>query len=126
MTKLGGSPSPVLYFPDDSTPYPATIAGTTITLTGTGASRIVEHYKLAWSSYALVVDQTDGHLYLYYDFAATPTAAVGTTRSLLMKNVSTFKFKGSGRTIRFKICKQEQISENVNENITACKEKAVF
>ncbi len=126
MTKLGGgSPSPVLYFPYDPTPYPATIAGTTITLTG-GATHIVEHYKLAWTSYALVIDQTDGHLYLYYNFSATPTAALGTTRSLLMKNVSTFKFKGSGRTIRFKICKQEQISENINENITACKEKAVF
>jgi len=87
-------------------------------------SHVVEHYKSAISSYALVVDQTDGHLYLYYDFAATPTAAVGTTRSLLMKNVSTFKFQGAGRTIRFKICKDENIGEDFN--ITACKEKAVF
>ena len=118
------TPAPKIYFPYDSTEYNASISGTTITLTGTGASHIVEHYKLAWSSYALVVDQTDGHLYLYYDFAATPTAAVGTTRSLLMKNVSTFKFQGAGRTIRFKICKDENIGEDFN--ITACKEKAVF
>jgi len=119
------APIPMIYFPYDPIPYPATIAGTTISPTGTGASHIVEHYKLAWSSYALVVE--GGDLYLYYDFIATPTVAFsGKTRSLLMKNISTFKFKGAGRTIRFKICKEEQISENINENITACKEKAVF
>ncbi len=116
------APAPIIYFPYDLTPYPATIAGTTISLTGTGAAHIVEHYKLAWSSYALIVE--GGDLYLYYDFAATPKTAVGTTRSLLMKNVSTFKFQGAGRTIRFKICKQENIGEDFN--ITACKEKAVF
>ncbi len=119
------TPAPIIYFPYDPTPYPATIAGTIISPTGAGASHIVEHYKLAWTSYALVVE--GGDLYLYYDFTATPTVAFsGKTRSLLMKNISTFKFKGAGRTIRFKICKEEQISENINENITACKEKAVF
>jgi len=114
-----------LYFPYDLTEYNATIADAdTITLTGTGATRIAEHYKLAWSSYALIVDPADGHLYLYYNFDPTPATPVGATRSLLMRNVSTFKFMGAGRTIRFKICKQEPISEDVN--ITACKEKAVF
>lgn len=112
-----------LYFPYDPTDYNATIVdGDTIALTGTGASRIVEHYKLAWSSYALIVE--NGDLYLYYNFDPTPATPVGNTKSLLMKNVSTFKFKGAGRTIRFKICKEEPISEDVN--ITACKEKAVF
>ncbi len=122
-----GTPVINLYFPYDTNAYPTDITTTStnsIPLTGAGASHIVEHYKLAWSSYALVVDQTDGHLYLYYDFDATPMAALGNTRSLLMKNVSTFKFKGAGRTIRFKICKEERISADVN--ITACKEKAVF
>ncbi len=117
------APAPMIYFPYDPAPYPATIAGTTISLTGTGADHIVEHYKLAWSSYALVVE--GGDLYLYYDFAATPTVGfTGKTKSLLMKNISTFKFKAAGRTVRFKICKEERISEDVN--ITACKEKAVF
>jgi len=117
------APAPKIYFPYDPTEYNATIAGTTISLTGAGASHIVEHYKLAWSSYALIVE--GGDLYLYYDFAATPTATfTGETKSLLMKNVSTFKFQGAGRTIRFKICKQENIGEDFN--ITACKEKAVF
>ncbi|MBT8349162.1 MAG: type II secretion system protein [Sulfurovum sp.] len=115
-----------LYFPYDLTEYNATIADAdTITLTGAGASHIVEQYKLAWTSYALVVDETDNNLYLYYNFAPTPQLLyTNGTRSLLMKNISTFKFKGAGHTIRFKVCKEERISEDVN--ITACKEKAVF
>ena len=122
---FASAPAPKIYFPYDSTDYNASISGTTISLTGAGATHVVEHYKLAWSSYALVVE--GGDLYLYYNFAATPTMPfTGQTRSLLMKNVSTFKFKGAGRTIRFKICKDEQISDNMDENITACKEKAVF
>jgi len=114
-----------IYFPEDNTPYTVNTGtiGELITL-DTNASRIVEHYKLAWSSYALMVDPADGHLYLYYNFDPIPETAVGAIRSLIMENVSTFKFKGAGRTIRFKICKQEPISADVN--ITACKEKAVF
>ncbi len=110
-----------IYFPYDTTAYYGTGTGETITLDN-NASHIVEHYKLAVSSYALVV--TDGDLYLHYNFDPTRAIDIGTTRSLLMKNISTFKFKGAGRTIRFKICKEERISEDVN--ITACKEKAVF
>ena len=82
-----------------------------------------ERYKVAWSSYALIVD-TKGDLYLYYDFPATPKASRTSTKSLIMHNVATFKFKGAGRSIRFKICKEEEIGEDFN--VTACKEKAVF
>jgi len=118
---------PVIYFPYDNTAYPVSTplaAGNNLGLTGTGASHMVEHYKFAWTSYALVVD--DGDLYLYYGFDPIAAFAIpnGTSRSLLLKNVTTFKFKGAGRTIRFKICKQENIGEDFN--ITACKEKAVF
>jgi len=116
------APAPKIYFPYDANEYNASIAGTTITLSGTGASHIVEHYKLAWSSYALAVE--NGDLYLYYDFPAIPAVGVGTKKSLLLTDVSTFKFKGDGQTIRFKICKEERIGDDLN--ITACKEKAVF
>jgi len=130
-----GSPTPYIYFPYDLTPHAASISGTTIALSST-VKHIVEHYKLAWSSYAIVAFKPDGSglcqpssdsicdLYLYYDFAATPTSSfTGGSRSLLMKNASTFKFKGAGRTIRFKICKDEKLGDS---NVTACKEKAVF
>jgi len=130
ITNLAGgtfpSFNPSVYFPYDPIAYPVTTpSGSTLTFTGTIPTHIVEHYKLAWSSYALVV--TGGDLYLHYNFSPTPGVngtSVGGSSSLLMKNISTFKFKAAGRTVRFKICKEEPISEDVN--ITACKEKAVF
>jgi len=117
-----------LYFPYDniehnlSSAMSATATDDNNITLDSNASRIVEHYKLAWSSYALVVD--DGDLYLYYNFTPSPKVAIGAVRSLLLKNVSTFKFQGSGRTVRFKICKDENIGEDFN--IISCKEKAVF
>lgn len=120
-----------VYFPHDSTHYivshvdPVTPQ---IFLKAPGASHMVEHYKLAWTSYALVVENnTDGgqDLNLYYNFMPTPANAYGNgTKTLLLHNVSTFRFKVAGRTMRFKVCKQERISDDVN--ITSCKEKAVF
>jgi len=111
--------------------YPATptqissVSGNTITLVASPA-RKVEHYQLAWTSYALVVENND--LYLYHHFTATPAVSIPTAtagnRSLLMQNISTFKFRGDGDTIRFKICKTENIG--LDYNISTCKEKAVF
>ena len=112
-----------LYFPQDP-PVAHGISGVSgeaITLDG-NTTKIMEHYKLAWSSYALVVE--GGDLYLYYNFNPSPNADIGTTKSLLLKNVSTFKFQGAGRTVRFKICRDENIGEEFN--ITSCKEKAAF
>ncbi len=111
-----------LYFPYDTTAYDITAGtGETITL-GTEAPRIIEHYKLSWSSYALVID--GGDLYLYYNFSPSPAAAIGGSSQLLLKNVTNFKFQGAGRTTRFKVCKEENIGESFN--IASCKEKAVF
>lgn len=83
---------------------------------------ISEQYKLAWTSYALVAD---GDLTLYYNFSPTiGTDASNASSRVLLRNVSTFEFRGDGRTIRFKICVDEEIGEDYN--ITICKEKAVF
>jgi len=120
-TNLGSANNFAVYFPYDTTAYFGSGTTNTITLDN-NASNIVEHYKLAWTSYALVI--TGGDLYLHYNFAPVRGINVGNTRSLLMKNISTFKFKGAGRTIRFKICKEERIGDDMN--ISACKEKAVF
>lgn len=121
-----GGQTPYVYFPSVSnTAYATTgaLAGTTLNLAG-AAPVISEHYKLAWSSYALQV-KANGDLVLLYDFTATPGIDMtNATESLLMKNVTTFKFKGSGNTIRFKICRSEDIGDGFN--VTSCKEKAVF
>jgi prepilin-type N-terminal cleavage/methylation domain-containing protein len=84
---------------------------------------IVEHYKLAWTSYALYVDG-NGNLKLYYNFSPTIGAQVEVISQILLRNVTTFEFRGDGRTIRFKICVEEDIGESFK--ITSCKEKAVF
>jgi len=124
----GGSKSisdAAIYFPGDDTAHNiANINGNTQLNMESNLTRVVEHYKLAWSSYALSVE--NGDLYLYYNFTPTKAAAIPANagRSLLLKNVATFKFRNDGQTIRFKICKSENIGEDFN--ITACKEKAVF
>lgn len=121
----------VIYFPYDFNAYGVdgtNSSGETLKLdsniTGSGVG-LVEQYKLAWTSYALVVEGATNDLYLYYNFSPTPGATITQTqKSLLLKNITNFKFQGSGRTIRFKICKEEAIAADVN--ISACKEKAVF
>lgn len=121
-----GGFNPAVFFPDDPNAHLVNNLGdndTRLTLLSP-APRIVEHYKLAWTSYALSVE--NGDLYLYYSFDPIPGWAIpnGTPKSLLLKNVTVFKFRGDGQTIRFKICASEDIGEDCN--ISVCKEKAVF
>jgi len=55
---------------------------------------------------------------------ATPIA--NDQSSILLRNVTNFRFKGSEGSIRIKICKKEQIGIDANNTIHACKEKVVF
>lgn len=128
--------------------YPTDISGLTkITSIGTSGEiiklaspdltgkNIKEHYKIAWSSYAIVPVKADGStcatndfpcdLVLRYDFQPWNGSYYTTAKSkLLIKNISVFRFTGSGNTIRFKICQEENIGSDYN--ITTCKEKAVI
>lgn len=125
-TNLGSPSNFAIYFPYDLTAYFGSGTTNIITLDN-NTSHVVEHYKMARTSYALVTEaNAEGgeDLYLYYNFSPSPVATIGNIKSLILKNISTFKFKGAGRTIRFKLCKDENIGEDFN--ITACKEKAVF
>ena len=118
---------PTIYFPNDTLNHNVAIpltVNTALTLIAPVPTHVVEHYKFAWTSYALVVENGDLFLYYAFDPITGWTVPNGTNRSLLLKNVSTFRFTGSGQTIRFKICAEEQIGEDFN--ITSCKEKAVF
>ncbi len=121
QNNLGGDGTFAIYFPHNQVAHYGTGSGETITLSS-AATRISERYKLAWTSYALVVE--NGDLMLYYNFApiiGTPT--VGSS-ALLLKNVTNFKFAGRGQTTRIKLCAEEDIA--TNETISSCKEKAVF
>ncbi len=120
--------SPQIYFPAEtglvSAPVTTPLAGTNITL-NPATAKIVEHYKLATSSYALEA-KANNELWLYYNFSPIKSTGIGGAGShnvRLLRNVTTFRFRGDGRTIRFKICVRESIGDG---NITVCKEKAVF
>lgn len=114
-----------LFFPGDenATAHFGTGSGENITLDA-NASRIVERYKLAWRSYALVVENGDLNLYYNLPPVRGTDIPLDAPKSLLLRNVTNFKFTKRGQTTRVKLCAQEPISEDVN--ISSCKEKAVF
>lgn len=107
----------------------------------TNPKTIYEHYKLAWSAYAVVpvqvtgIDLTDRgfqagdmifDLRLFYNYQPWLGEQYDThgSSSILISNVSVFKFSESGGTVRFKICTQQNIAGN--RHATVCKEKAVI
>lgn len=123
QANLGGTGTFAVYFPNDQVAHYGTGLGQTITLNNVPPiTRISERYKLAWTSYALVVE--NGDLKLYYNFSPTIGANTEGSSSLLLKNVTNFKFAGSGQTTRIKLCAEESI--DLTETISSCKEKAVF
>lgn len=126
ISNLGGDiNNSILYFP--YTDYNVSGgSGENITLDSAipAGGKIKEHYKLAWTSYA-VVRENDGNMYLYYNFSPVPGVARGNTRSLLLANVGEINVKREeGGAIRFKVCAAENIGEDFN--ISACKERTVL
>jgi prepilin-type N-terminal cleavage/methylation domain-containing protein len=102
---------------------------------------IVEHYKLAWTAYAVVPlkpgsntqpcrpDQGDRYcdLYLYYNYRPWEGNALNlanTPHELLITGVTVFKFAELSDTFRFKLCASQPITRD--QNITMCKEKAII
>jgi prepilin-type N-terminal cleavage/methylation domain-containing protein len=114
-----------IYFPNDPVAHMGTGTGNTITLANPAAP-IVERYKLAWTSYALVVD-ANRDLILYYNFTPIRATPIVGASQILLKNVRNFKFERRGQTTRIKLCVEEFIDGNVTgTGIPSCKEKAIF
>jgi len=116
------------------------IDGTTLQFDSTAAARpgkrIVEHYKLAATAYALCPkDNGDGtfDLILFYDYQPwegerlTQSNCGDTTipHATLATDLTVFKFAQAGNIFRFKICSREKLGE-ADHNITSCKERAVL
>ncbi len=81
-----------------------------------------DQYKLAWTAYALV--PSGNTLTLRYNYQPwNGSQSASGTSNILVENFVSFRFKGNGDTIRFKLCIQEPIGD---QNITICKEKAVI
>ena len=91
---------------------------------------ITERYKLTWSAYALVPEKNPNGLYnLYLRYNYRPWNGehfydTNTSKSLILTNMSVFKFTKNGGSIQFKICATEDIGQDYN--ISACKEKVVI
>ncbi|WP_201353900.1 pilus assembly FimT family protein [Hydrogenimonas urashimensis] len=97
---------------------------------GTTSKEIYEHYKMAWTAYALVPSCPSGvtddcNLSLYYNYQPWYAERFDqdANSSLLMEHVSTFKFIQMGDSIRLKLCVGEHFYD---KNISFCKEKVVF
>ena len=135
---------------DTSCVSPVTITDdTTLTFSSPGSANkkvIAEHYKLAWTAYAIIPYKSDNSGYcnpgtytakgevhcdlkLFYNYQPWEGERLNNKpdnipRATLVHNVTVFKFAESGATFRFKICAQENIGEDYN--ISICKEKAVL
>lgn len=115
-------------------PVSSNTGDTTLDLDAKATRTIKEHYKLAWTAYAIkpinphVMPGTTGTVYdlqLWYDYQPWDGDSYSDGSSvMLIRNVSVFKFTGSGTTVRIKICQRENIGEGVT--INTCKEKAVI
>jgi prepilin-type N-terminal cleavage/methylation domain-containing protein len=81
-----------------------------------------DQYKLVWTAYALV--PSGNTLTLHYNYQ--PWNGIqrnAGSSTVLVDNFVSFRFKGNGDTVRFKLCIQESIGD---QNVTICKEKAVI
>lgn len=87
---------------------------------------IYEYYKLAWTAYAVELDQVDGNLTLYYDYQPWNGESYkdnGIKSSLIMQNVSSFQFRSVGSLIKVQVCVKSKL---INEEYSICKEKTVY
>lgn len=101
--------------------------GTIIPATGDDFSGVdvYEQYKLSWTAYA-IVHTADGNLTLYYDYQPWKAERFSDGKSsLLMQNVSTFKFQGVGDMIKLQICVNDN-NITGDEGYVLCKEKTIF
>jgi len=135
--------SPLCMYNANGCIFPVSIAGNTKLTLGTGATDgdrtagnmiYTEFYQLASSAFAIVPENNRilpdttvrvHDLVLYYGYQ--PWAGEGYkdgSRSVLLEDVSVFRFRKEDNAIRLKICTVERLGDQ--ETISICKEKAVI
>jgi prepilin-type N-terminal cleavage/methylation domain-containing protein len=107
-----------------------------LTIAAPPLSPIQEQYKLAWTSYAIVpsVLQANGTFNLELRYNFQPWRGENFVNgpfntSVLLRNVSVFRFTGSVNSVRFKLCVQEQTGVTaaaIPVMTSICKEKVVI
>jgi prepilin-type N-terminal cleavage/methylation domain-containing protein len=93
-----------------------------------GGVDLYEYYQLAWSAYAVRLEDGDGDgnaddLVFYYNYrpwAGKKYSDVNGT--LLMQDVDTFQFMAIGSVVKIQIC----TTNDLLEEYSLCKEKTVF
>lgn len=111
-------------FTDSTCIFTPTISdATNLTLADDNSTILMrDQYKLAWTAYALV--PSGNTLTLRYNYQPwNGTQSADGSSIVLVDNFVSFRFKGNGDTVRFKLCIQEPIGD---QNVTICKEKAVI
>ncbi|WP_418640665.1 type II secretion system protein [Sulfurimonas sp. ST-27] len=93
---------------------------------------IYEYYKLAWTAYAVAMEDYNsttkmGNLYLYHNYQPWQGEQYDDNndslhKSLLMQNVSTFRFTAIGSIMKIQVCTKTDLAEEYS----LCKEKTVF
>ena len=101
---------------------------------------ISDHYKMAWSAYAIVPVDRDGNVlssisdvrnfdlelrYNYQPWNGIQYDNAVTSKKILLRNVTAFKFSERGGTLRLKLCATEKL-DDIKTNISICKEKVVI
>ena len=88
-----------------------------------GGIDIYEYYQLAWSAYAFEHNPTTKELFLYYDYQPwNGELFTSGQKNLLMKNVSTFRFKAVGSVVKIQVC----VKSDLMEDYSLCKEKTIY
>ena len=99
--------------------------------TGTNFANIdiYEYYQLAWTAYAIVMEEYDndkkmGTLRLYWDYQPWEGEKIAdaTHSAILMENVSTFQFMSIGSIMKIQVCTKSTLLEEHS----LCKEKTVL
>ena len=90
---------------------------------------LFEQYDFSWSAYAIVPEgnnSNDFNLTLYYNYRPWEDEKyTDGNKTLLMENVSTFKFIQIGDTVRIKICIHDN-NRSGNYDFAFCKEKVIY
>lgn len=112
--------------------HPVTVAENNITSSIVGFDftgvDVYEYYELAKTAYAVSLDTATHELWFYYDFQpwdGDTLATAGIGKSLIMENVSSFKFTSMGDIMVIQVCVSDSNITGVGE-YAICKEKVVF
>jgi len=85
---------------------------------------VYEYYQLAWTAYAVALEGTD--LFLYYDYQPWDGEVYNnaniSSKTLLMEDVDTFRFKSIGSVMKIQVC----VNSSVLEDYSLCKEKTIY